>query len=486
MKLDDYYAWRGMAHDPSLDEYLASERAPSKSLLAQILESKDDHPLSELHDAIPPLTIPLMTLDDGSVACLVGSPIGTAPIAGPVVRWFLREVTDTEQAALFDLDARYFLASWVQELAAREAGLKRVLDEIGPAYEETYLDRDRRPRDFAVRPIRIACQNVLVGLAAVAQDSSFDGLSIVAWQTTEASHVATHEGNRALAALVLCDAFQNGGTMELRFDREAHLDMGGRRVRYDGHPEGRVPASLRRFGRSVGVLLGAEDRAAITPAEARELFLAVTPFTGGLAERASTAILEQGITPERLCFTLLSGVWKEPELDVLLAVSSRAASILDGGADWSNRRARQAEQEACRAAHMIGMLFRRLSSVDSAGADGQPRVVEDSARPVTWHVDAERGAVEFAGWDDTLSIPWSSRDVRSSEFVVFPRTILDEETLAELASARQGLTHALLVPADAVLSGVPEDVLVLRCPDRCDDIDQATEARLLTSRIARA
>jgi hypothetical protein len=110
-----------------------------------------------------------------------------------------------------------------------------------------------------VRPVRIACQNVIVGLAAIAQDSSFDGLLAVAWQTCEVAHVAANEANRALAALTLCDVFQKGGTMDIRFDRKAHVKLHGEDHFFDEHPENGVPTSLRRFGRVVGVELGVDD-----------------------------------------------------------------------------------------------------------------------------------------------------------------------------------------------------------------------------------
>jgi hypothetical protein len=110
-----------------------------------------------------------------------------------------------------------------------------------------------------VRPVRIACQNVIVGLAAIAQDSSFDGLSAVAWQTCEVAHVAANETNGALATSTRCDALQNGGTMEIRFDRKARVNLHGEDHFFDGHPGNAVPASLRRFGRVVGVELGVDD-----------------------------------------------------------------------------------------------------------------------------------------------------------------------------------------------------------------------------------
>ena len=110
---------------------------------------------------------------------------------------------------------------------------------------------------------------------------------------------------------------------------------------------------------------------------------------GDLRTRVDNAVATRGISPERICFSLLSQVWREPEMDFILATTARAASILDGGAPWTDRASRQAESEVCRAAVMTGMLFRRLNSTDSAGdASSAVRVVEDRAKGVTWHVDA--------------------------------------------------------------------------------------------------
>ena len=200
--------------------------------------------------------LPIAVIDEASIACIVCRDHEAATVAEPVVRWFLSDVSPEHQGALIDVDAYEYLESLDDELAARPDGLRRVLDQIGPAYHEAYLSKEKRPRDFVIRPVRIACQNVIVGLAAFAQDSTFDGLSVVAWQTCEVPHVATHEGNRALAALTLCDAFQNGGTMEIRFDRDARLSVGGMRMVYHGHPERPFrPACADTAGRLASTLV---------------------------------------------------------------------------------------------------------------------------------------------------------------------------------------------------------------------------------------
>jgi hypothetical protein len=432
--------------------------------------------------------LPIATVDDASFACVVCLGDGEEPANhDPVVRWFLSDVDHKHQAALLDIDAYDYLVSLDEELSSREEGLRRVLDQIGPAYEHSHLEKEKRPRDFVVRPLRIACQNVIVALGAIAQDSSFDGLSVPAWQTCEVPHVATHEANRALAALTLCDAFQNGGTMEIRFDRNARILHKGKPLDFNGHPEQQVPSSLRRFGRTVGVTLGADDPAAITPREARELFLAITPMPLDLRARVDDAVQHRGITPERICFLLLSQVWREIEMDYLLATSGRTASILSGGAEWADRLARQAESEICRGAITVGMLYRRLNSTDAAAAGTKSvvRVIEDCTKGVDWTVYSDEAAITFTGLHANDSIPWTFGLSGVDTLTVFPRTSINPNVIDEIASAKVPGHKALLVPGDALPPTLRAPITVLRCPDRLADIDKTIEDRLLKSRISR-
>jgi hypothetical protein len=439
-----------------------------------------------------PNLLPLLPVDERSFACVVLSYLDEDPDLpawdgeGAVVRWHVNAPKKDQQAALLDTDCYAYADSVAAELAAREAGLNRMLDVIGPAYQEAYLANERRPRDFIVRPVRVACQNVIVGLAAIAQDSSFDGLSVVAWQTCEVPHVAAHEANRALTALTLCDAFQNGGTMEIRFDRKTRVKYQSQDHWFDGHPEGGVPASLRRYGRTVGVELGADDPKSISPAEARDLFLAITPMPGDLRERVGQAIERYGVSPERLCFTLLAPVWRDIELDYLLATTSRVVAILEGGSGWEARSARQAETEVCRAAVMAGMLHRRLNATDAAGAEEEARVVEDRRAGVEWRVLDDVGAVQLSGLSPGGVLPWApGRQIDRSELAVFPRSFVTDGVVEDVMNAAGGVPRALVVPRDTTLPALPPDLLVLTCPDRRPDIEKTIEGKLLTARISR-
>lgn len=448
-----------------------------------------DEVLSDvLDDELQGALLPLSLVDERSMACVVLTEDIEGLVMGSVVRVHLDDIPLHHQFGLLDIDPFLYVESLESELHARDEGMKRVLDVIGPAYLDAYLEHEKRPRDFVVRPVRLACQNVIVALGAIAQDSTFDGLSVQAWQTCEVPHVATHEANRALAALTLADAFQNGGTMEIRFDRPAKVVLDGAVVPIGGHPEGGVPASLKRFARTKGVTLGGDDPASISPAEARALFLAITPMPSELRQRVDDAVRYSGVTPERLCFTLLSQTWREIELDFILACSARASSILEGGADWRSRSARQAEMEVARTALMAGMLYRRLNGRDAAGSSDGPRVVEDLSLGVGWQIVDRLGAVYFTGLDQGSNLPWSRSSIPlASELLVFFRSAISadiEDRISLLVD--EGVSVALAVPMDAELAHHRLDAPVLRCPDRTADLDRQAEARLLTARISRA
>jgi hypothetical protein len=89
--------------------------------------------------------LPVAVVDEGSIACVVCS-TGSENAGNPVVRWFLSDVDPRYQGALLDVDVYEYLESLDHEMAARPDGLRRILDEIGPAYEESYLAKDKRPR----------------------------------------------------------------------------------------------------------------------------------------------------------------------------------------------------------------------------------------------------------------------------------------------------------------------------------------------------
>lgn len=439
--------------------------------------------LDRLHEGIsdPPMNLlPLLPVDDASIACAICASRDDPEFddAGHVVRWHLGDIPSHYQHALLDHSAEMYVRSVADELAVRRKGLTDIR-RIAKRYRNKYLLKGSRPPSWAERPVQLACQNVIIGLAAFAHESRFEGLRVPVYLTCEVPHLATHEANRALTALMLCDSFQNGGTMEIRFGSRHRQEV--------------VPAGLRRFGRSLGVELGAETEWAITPAEARQLFLRVTPMPDGLRDRVYD-LMDRGLaSPERLCYTLLAPIWREIELDYLLATSSRIASILEGGASPGQRRARLAELEVSRAALMVGMLYRRLDSKDAAtGSDRGIRVFEDSRTGVEWTMNDELGAVGFTSIP-AGPVPWAASERNPLTMgdhgilVAIPRALptpADHELVINLQTESASAVVALLVPAD-MADTVPSEIPILLCPERLGELDIEIESRSLKSQVSR-
>jgi hypothetical protein len=455
--LERYIYWPGGA------EGVANSLSWATSLLANSF-----HPF-------PSNYLPLLPVDDLSFACVV---CGTKddPDTGveEVRRWHLGQIPAPHQGALLDTDVRAYLDSLAEEMRARPSGLARV-KKVAERYQQAYVETGTRPRGSVLRPIQLACQNVIIGLATLQHDRVFDGLRVVDYLTCEVPHVGAHEGDRAMLAMLLCDAFQNGGTMEVRFGGQGR--------------EERIPPAIARFCRTVDVAVGGEDQACISPEESRSLFLAVTPMPEELRMRCED-LFDRGIlSPERLCFTLMAGVFTAIELDYIVATSGRAETILRGGSSDVTSAAGSAEIEVCRAALMVGMLQRCLDGQDSAGVDTNTvRVFEDGEQRVSWSVLDAVGAVMIDGAKGAM--PWGLQTPgahRADAFICIPRGLPippDVELVHELETMYPGAVVALVVPAD-MADVLPTETPVMICPDRLVDLDADIERRLTGLRVGR-
>jgi hypothetical protein len=295
----------------------------------------------------PPLElVPVAPVDDRSIACVVSGRLGRSLPAdyGAVVRWHLDDIPARAQRALLDVDLPSYLETYRTEITTRQQGLERFGERVA---EYDLARGGKTPRAHEPRPIRKACQNVVIGQGNWHHDGAFNGLNVTDWQTCQVPHVAAYEGNRGLLASTLAEAFRAGGTMEVRFD---------------DHLERRVPASLRQYGRVMGCEPGRRDGQAIAPEEARELMLAVTPMNDGLREVLGELfdfLDPDGLTAER-----------HRAGDPLIAVGDGLVRM--GNVEWRDAdgetpdRHRGVRRERRRYAHPVG------EERDLVGADFEP------------------------------------------------------------------------------------------------------------------
>lgn len=435
--------------------------------------------LNESVQSPPKNLIPIMPVDSRSFACVVCSERHGAQDKqfGKVIRWHLDNIPKHAQGVLLDIDAISYLQSMKSELEAREVGLRKI-NEIADAYEDSHVKQHRLPKAHEIRPIRLAVQNVIVGLAAFFLDSSFDGLSVEVWQTCQVPHLNAHESCRALASMTLAEAFKCGSTMEIRFDK---------------HPEKSVPASLRQYARIQGISLGGKDAKAIMPDESRALFWSVTQMPEQLAKRVEEVVNQGGLSSERACFVLMSNIWRPIELGYILAISDRAISILHGGVEPFERANFQAEILVCRSAHMLGMFLARLSQekdIDNKKASA----LEDEKYKIRWEILPEYSAVKFENLP-SREIPWikvgnQTQLEPDQPLIVMPRTTVhkeDTEMAVELRKRDGGLVVGL-IPQNTYGTKLEEgrkELPILVCPEKVAEFDRTIDMKLLNCRVGR-
>jgi hypothetical protein len=201
-------------------------------------------------------------------------------------------------------------------------------------------------------------------------------------------------------------------------------------------------------------------------------------------------VLDTGrISPERLCYALMAGVWRDIELAYLFSTSGRATTILEGGSDPSDRIARSCEAESCRSAVMLGLLLARIEQPGGGPGSVSLNLIEDNRKSTSWAIDPDLGAVTFPLASGT-AIPWrDDLQLTGSQevFLVLVRAIPDHrdvELAIRLCAEKPEALICLLVPEDADVTGL-SDIPILRCPQSLGLLDQAVRRKLDTMRNSR-
>ena len=426
--------------------------------------------LSTAKQVPPENLVPLMPVDDRSLACVVCGCDTQLPAGfGTVVRWHLDDVPAWAQAQQLDIGVKEYLAAVADELSSRTTGLNRTW-ELVDRYDKSHGSQGKTPRAVEARPIRLAVQNVIVGLANYRYDASCDALTVSAWQTCQVPHLAAHEGTRGLACLTLGEAFRCGSTMEIRFH---------------DHPERKVPAALQQYARTQGIDLGIHDPASISPAEARLLMWAVTRMPPRLGTSLERVCNSGALRPERACYFLLSGTWSAPALDFMLSSEPRVAlRVLSGGSpptDWLKRRD---ELRVARRAFLVDRFIARATA-PREGNDGAVQALEDDLTHQEWSVNGAAQSLTVRGDNP---VPWLSPPLPLAKVVLCPRDVLESHEIEEVEA---GVTNpeprvVFVVPRDAPLPrSSPGKVLMAQAPWTLEALDREVRKRLVAMKVTR-
>jgi hypothetical protein len=224
--------------------------------------------------------------------------------------------------------------------------------------------------------------------------------------TAEIPEYEADSGCRALALIVLSDAYKAGGSMEIKFTK--HVEGG------------RVPIELCGLAKKLEVDLKHADKSGITPREAKELYLALSGLRPEIRKKILAMENEKKFSAASVCYALHHGVWTAQELEVILYSSRFPDTILKGSFPAEAWHLFHHDLFCGRNALMGGYLdrqiLRREHAVKEADENAYKVVeLEDDEREVEIFFDADYCAKIYSNAEnDAMRIPWLHNELQQS------------------------------------------------------------------------
>ena len=382
------------------------------------------------------------------------------------------------------------------------------------------------PRANAWRPYRFAIQDVIFAATAIRHSQELKCTEVDVFLTDDfIEGYDEYAATRALALLLLSEAFRCGVPLALRFT---------------GNVEGgRVPRALLQLAQRQGIRIPDPQAGWLRPAEGSQLYAALTGFPQTLRLRIQQLTDDGLLSIERACYMIHHGVWTVPEVEGLIRGSPYPDLILNGNPQPEQRHIYHHVKIHTRAAILGGYLDRALlvrhsDTVGDAATNAEPRPgvyggdkdmdgnpkqeVEDDERNLGIAFDEHLFARIYncPADQDPAPIPdWFAARQRPT---AFPRAIEPGHELVALLRPRDvgGLAHhlaedidqarqeaprrhtgavvALLVPQDfqelpdgkrqeLIKLAATAEIAVLVCPENAKTLDDYAREKLKRSRI---
>ena len=273
------------------------------------------------------------------------------------------------------------------------AHLERHLEQLSFNYD--HKKGGRLPRSHLWRPYRFCVQDVILGIVVLRHDRKYNRLEVDVFLTAGIPEYAPESGCRALALIMLSDAYKSGGSMEIKFSE--HVESG------------HVPDELCRLAGSLGVQLRHAKEGGITPKEAKSLYLALSGFGKPIADRVMS--MEKGgrLSAAAVCYAMHHGVWTAEELEIIFFGSGFPDRILKGSVPPEAWRLFDYDIFHARNALMGGYLDRHVMNREHLlEKEGEVVELEDDERNVEISFSPNNyvKTLKLLESDDRIFIPW--------------------------------------------------------------------------------
>jgi hypothetical protein len=297
-------------------------------------------------------------------------------------------------------------------------------------------------------------------------------------------------GVRALALLLLSDAYKCGGSMAIRFTKDVEGDN--------------VPRDLVSLASGEGIQLQYIEDGLVTPEEAVQLYAALTGFSSEIQSELNTLERSGRLSTAMVCYAIQNGKWDRSEVEAILRTAPDPGGLLSGGYRPELRQLYLQGLYYGRAAALFGSLDRHLRYRAHSQSEGVVHL-EDDERALELHLDGETFLATYTSLSEPLPLPWVAAPpgdvvipknepfsvlVRARDSADLKDNLAQDIALAgQLANAAQiGKPIFLLVPRDfekldealrqRLLSGLPSQVGIMVYPEFCSSLDEEITRRI--------
>lgn len=258
------------------------------------------------------------------------------------------------------------------------------------AYDENFRKRGKLPKNHDWRPYRWCSRDIVFSLLVVKDNRRGNFLEVDVCLISQPPQYVENSGARVALGFLLSEAYKCGGTMEIVFTPNVE--------------GGRVPAYICDLAIEMGIKLKHVFEGHITPFEARQLYLDLAGFSKPSQEKIMKLAVADLITPERVCFLVMGGVWSLAEAESMILGSSHPERILLSISEPDNRHLYLADLMVSSTVILGGVLDRKLLKTDLY-ENGQIVESEDEESPLSIGFDPVCFAKIYHSEADMI-VPW--------------------------------------------------------------------------------
>lgn len=330
-------------------------------------------------------------------------------------------------------------------------------------YDERFRKCNKLPKNYDFRPYRWCSRDIVFSLMVVRHNRHGNYLEVDVCLITNPPQFIENSGARVALGFLLSEAYKCGGSMEIVFTKNVE--------------GGRVPAYICDLAIEMEVKLKHVFEGHITPFEARQLYLGLVGFSAKAKEKIMKMAVEGKISPERICFVVIGGIWTLPEAESIILGNKHPERILGSTTEPSDRHLYLMDLAISRTAILGGSLDRKMLKTELV-EDGEIVESEDEEFPVEIDFDATYFAKIYKS-DAEMSVPWlNGKNLQlkpGQQMVVLVRTRSDSEMRRYFARDMKSISALI----NKYKGGELETIVFYLTPRDFEDVAEETKEKII-------